>query len=333
VLPKKAYAAMVDALDQSGSDFVVGAAQRLREGRRLPLTQRQAMLHRHRRLGVGLDEFPEMLADVFAWNKVFRRSFWDRAQISFPEGVRYEDQPALTKAFLLAQSFDVLRAPVYFWRVRDDRSSITQRRHEVADLRDRLETKRSSLDLVRRFGSPGVLRTFYSDALPMDLAHYFRAIPDCDDDYWQVLTAGLRDLWTQGPSFAETTLPVQHRVIAWLVTQARRAEAAEVMEFAVHNRPLPVAERDGAAVALLPFVDDPGAGIPAELYRLSAAERAARERRRKNASAHVDDEADEAADTDDDLGEAGAAEELADEQLAAVAADDGVVEAERRGTR
>ena len=281
LVPPKAYEEMVATLDRKGSDFVVGAAQRMRDDRKLPLTRRQAALHRERALGVSIDERPEMLGDVFAWNKLFRRGFWDRHGLAFPERVRYEDQPTSTRAFLLADSFDVLRAPVYFWQVREDRSSITQRRHEIDDLRDRIATKRASLELVRELGSAHVLQQFYDDGLSMDLQRYFRHIPHCDDAYWQLLSAGIRELWADGPSFATSTMLVQHRVVAWLVVAGRREDAATVVEFAdAHVPDLPVTRGDdGALVAMLPFWDDPASGVPAELYRLNADEVATHERR------------------------------------------------------
>jgi glycosyltransferase involved in cell wall biosynthesis len=284
VVPAEAYAVMVSTLDRTGSDFVVGATQRLRGDRRMPLTRRQATLHRERRLKVTADQAPEMLADVFAWNKVYRRAFWDRHALRFPEGVHYEDQPTSTKAFLVADSFDVLRAPVYLWRVRDDRTSITQRRHEIADLRDRFLTKRTSLDLVLAMGSAPVVQRFYDDGLSIDLPNYFRELPDCDDDYWRLLSRSVRELWSDGPSFATSTMPVQHRVVAWLVVNDRRADATSVVEFAnAHLPDLPVAEYDGALVAALPFWDDPAAGVPPELYRLDEQEIEAYERRRREA--------------------------------------------------
>ena len=54
------------------------------------------------RSDLSLLEHPELLGDVFAWNKVYRRSFWDDAGLGWPEGVRYEDQPTTTRAFLQA---------------------------------------------------------------------------------------------------------------------------------------------------------------------------------------------------------------------------------------
>ena len=50
-----------------------------------------------RRLCDALSAFhPELLGDVFAWNKLFRREFWDNAGLTWPEGIRYEDQPTTT---------------------------------------------------------------------------------------------------------------------------------------------------------------------------------------------------------------------------------------------
>jgi glycosyltransferase involved in cell wall biosynthesis len=292
VLPD-AYAAMVSTLDETGSDFVVGAMKRnFPRGTVLP--PRQRVLHEERRLGITADDLPEILGDVFAWNKVFRRDFWDRVPMSFPERTLYEDQPALTVAYLSARAFDVIRHPVYLWRIRDDGSSLTQGPGKVADLRDRLATKRDSLDTVRRLGSAEVLRTFYNDPLAMDFPVRFRQIPGCDDEFWRMLHEGVRSLWADGPSFAHTTLPVQHRLVAWLVAQGRRADAEAVLAFAEEHVPhLPVHHgptRDGANpdganpdganpdgsgqwVAKLPFWDDASSGIPHELYVLQEHER------------------------------------------------------------
>ena len=100
-------------------------------------------------------EHPEILGDVFAWNKVFRRTFWDGAGLAWPEGVRYEDQPTTTRAYLAARAFDVLPEVVYHWRIRYDGTSITQQRSSVRDLADRLATKRMSLATVEEYVAAG----------------------------------------------------------------------------------------------------------------------------------------------------------------------------------
>jgi glycosyltransferase involved in cell wall biosynthesis len=276
VLPD-AYSTMVSALDESGSDFVVATFRRnFPDGTAVP--PRQRMLHRERRLGITAEDHPQILTDVFAWNKVFRRDFWDRERLAFAEWVRYEDQPPLTRAYLTARSFDVIEQPVYLWRIRDDASSITQGKRRLEDLHDRFLTKRQALQTVRELGSPRVLHAFFVDGLVVDLPGYFRQIAGCEDEWWETLHRELRDLWADGPSFALTTIPVTHRLVAWLVVHDRRAEAETVMRFAEPYRPmeLPVEDRGDAMVVKLPYWDDPSSGIPPELYRLHDRERRAR---------------------------------------------------------
>ncbi|MGH3472620.1 MAG: glycosyltransferase family 2 protein [Nocardioidaceae bacterium] len=265
VLPG-AYQLMLSTLEQSGSDFAVGSMQRnFPGGNRQPAAI--AAVHTRRRLHVTLRQFPGMLRDIFAWNKVFRRSAWQRLQLSYPEGVRYEDQPTLTRAYLAGATFDVLRKPVYLWRIREDGTSITQQRHLVDDLRDRLETKLMTSDLIDREGWPEVRRLWYGELLWTGLPLYFREIPGCDDTYWQVLREGLRALQEGRPKLSASSLSAPNRLIAWLVEHDLRAEAERVLAF--------VDERSGAfeietrgvrRLARLPLLDDPSIGVPVEVY-------------------------------------------------------------------
>ena len=94
---------------------------------------------------------PEILGDVFAWNKLFRTDFWRDAGLSWPEGVRYEDQPTTTRAYLAPGGSTCVPDVVYHWRIRDDGTSITQQRSSVDDLRDRWATKRMSLRSVEEY--------------------------------------------------------------------------------------------------------------------------------------------------------------------------------------
>lgn len=117
-------------------------------------------------MGVRLADFPEVLQDVFAWNKVFHRAFWDAHVGSFPEGVRYEDQEATGRAYVYAEAFDVLHEVVYDWRVRDDGSSITQQKNDLRDLADRLKVAHRLFDFMSasappRWSSPGWRRSWH----------------------------------------------------------------------------------------------------------------------------------------------------------------------------
>jgi len=219
-----AWGRMVNALDSTGSDFVVGRMDRDDGQRRstMPLMRENHLADRYATM---LDESPLALADVFACNKVFRRAFWDSNHLSFPEGVRYEDQPTLTDAFLASRRFDLLSAPVYVWKTRADGTSITQRRHEIADLEDRALTKRMSADAVSRSASASVAHVFYARVLPVDMWEYFRASTQAGEEYWDLLVDLVNDLWGESTvRFHETGVPAHQRLMGWLTAQGRRPD-------------------------------------------------------------------------------------------------------------
>ncbi|QNN52686.1 glycosyltransferase family 2 protein [Nocardioides mesophilus] len=262
VLPSDAYEVMVAALDRTGSDLVVGAVERF-DGARRYMTPLMRENHEREALRTTVEQQPTLLADVFAWNKVFRRSFWDRHGLCFPERVRYEDQPAMTRALLAADAVDVLTETVYLWRVRGDGTSISQRRHEVADLSDRLLTKRSSTEAVLAQASTRVQRTWFATVLPVDMWEYFRAVPGCSAEYWSLLHDGVVSLWNPATvPFEETALPPRQRLMGWLVAADRRIDLERLLEFLdAHDGRLPVV--DGAYAH--PFRDEPG--LPTSLLR------------------------------------------------------------------
>ena len=267
-LPPDAWSTMLATLERSGSDFVVGMLKR-DDGERRFATPRMRDNHRRARVGVTVAEMPRMLADVFAVNKIFRRSFWDAAGMAFPVGVRYEDQPALTHAFLSARAFDVVRETVYLWRVRSDGSSITQRRDDIADLHDRILTKRASLAMVRE-APDHVRHVFLTDILPVDLGEYFRAVPGSSDEYWKLVRAAVEEFWPeQEVPFESCLVPVQVRLMGWLVSQGMRTELEAVAAFLDdHTGALPFTLEDDRVVCMLPGWDDPRFGVPARLYEL-----------------------------------------------------------------
>jgi CDP-glycerol glycerophosphotransferase len=231
-----AYQTMMSTLRRTGSDMAVGTLKR-NHGTHHSLTPLMRRNHSARRERVTLADMPLAVADVFAVNKVFRRDFWDAAGLCFPEHIRYEDQPTLTQAFVAARRFDVLPELVYLWRVRDDGSSITQRRYELADLADRMESKRISTELVQRSGLAQLREVWFRDVLPIDMWEYFRSVPGCDDEYWKELQTSTSSLWSDHTvPFEQTRIPVQQRLMGWLVDHDRREDLERLIGFIDRHR-------------------------------------------------------------------------------------------------
>lgn len=233
VLPAGALSVLTGSLLASGSDFATGSIVRWEapfDGASLHEPPWMHRLHvRGRALRIA--ERPEILGDVFAWNKVFRRSFYDGAGLSWPEGVRYEDQPTTTGAYVRG-TFDVVPEIVYHWRIRDDGSSITQQRSSVTDLADRWTTKRMSYAEVLSAQDTAVTDVFVDRVLAGDLWRYFLEIPGASDQWWELLRQGVLEFWGPDRSLTGSGLPPVHRLCGWLVEQGRRDDAVALMRWA-----------------------------------------------------------------------------------------------------
>jgi CDP-glycerol glycerophosphotransferase len=262
VLPRDAVALLVESLERSGADFATGSIVRW-EGDALVEPPWMRRLHRPRRAAIEIAEHPEILGDVFAWNKLFRRAFWECAGLAWPEGLRYEDQPCTTRAYL-AGRFDVLPEVVYRWRIRHDGTSITQQRASVRDLTDRIVTKRMALESVRAHGDDEVERVFVDRVLAGDLPRYFAEIPGCSDEWWALLVAGVREFWG-ARSLTHSGLTPAHRLTGWLVEQDRREDAAAVMTYVAGlGRPVDRVTTEGGTRIDVPGID-PATVAPAAL--------------------------------------------------------------------
>jgi glycosyltransferase involved in cell wall biosynthesis len=229
LVPPGAYAALLRQLTRSGSDFVTGSVARI-EGELLVEPRWMRRLHKQR-MDLVIDDLPEILGDVFAWNKLFRTAFWRDTGLSWPEGTRYEDQPAMTLAYVRARRFGIVPDVVYHWRVRADGSSITQQRSSLDDLRDRWATKLSSLRSVEEYGAPKVTALFRDRVLAGDLHRYFTELPGCDDEWWELLRTGIQSIWGTRSLTHSGLLPAD-RLVGWLVEQGRRADAEAVAAYA-----------------------------------------------------------------------------------------------------
>lgn len=191
-LPRDALSTLLRSIRSTHSDFVVGALTRL-VGQKTELPPWVRQVHAQDRLGVRLAQAPDVLPNVFAWNKLFLREFFDRVVGGFPEGIRYEDQEPTARAYVHG-TFDVLRTPVYNWRQRDDHTSLTQQKSDPADLADRLVVKQRVLDVMAEGADPDIFEAWLAKAIGFDLRPYFEQVPRTDLQFWNQLRSGMLGL-------------------------------------------------------------------------------------------------------------------------------------------
>ncbi|WP_306909699.1 bifunctional glycosyltransferase family 2 protein/CDP-glycerol:glycerophosphate glycerophosphotransferase [Arthrobacter sp. B3I9] len=234
IVPSRAYERMMTSLHLSKSDFAVGSLTRL-SGKQRAVPEWAAEVHKAERVGVTLAEFPEILQDVFAWNKVFRREFWDQFVGSFPEGVLYEDQEATARAYASSNGFDVLPDVVYDWRIRQDRSSITQQKDNIKDLSDRLLVA-SRLSEYMSAATPGdVFDSWLAKVLGPDLGLYYAQVPRVGDEYWNLLRDSVTLLVANAGQSVWALMAIHHRVLVNLLVRGQRSDFEHVVTNMAEN--------------------------------------------------------------------------------------------------
>lgn len=177
VIPHDAWRLMVDRLDRSGSDFAAGDARRFNiHGVRESWVHVGPFAEDRERATVA--RFPDLASDRMVWNKVYRRTFWEKHGYAFP-AMLYEDYPVTLRAYLDASAVEVISTPIYVWRERDEGElSITQRVYELRNIADRVDSDRMVLAHVAPgTGAPKAVRnTVHELFLNSDVGAVVRAM-------------------------------------------------------------------------------------------------------------------------------------------------------------
>ncbi|HSD81257.1 MAG TPA: glycosyltransferase, partial [Solirubrobacteraceae bacterium] len=268
-LPRNAYALLLGALEESGSDYAAGNVHRLtRHGTaQAPFLRR---VFRETQLGTHVTRFPQMLVDRIVPNKLWRRSFWQQHGLRFPEGVLHEDIPVVLPAMFLARSVDLLAEPVYWYRIREgaDRS-ITQRRVEPKALLDRLAAVQHVSEFLGREHQEEFKRRYDASVVAEDLRYYLNVLELADEDYRTLFLEKVNAFLDQIDPRALQSVPAIERLKWHLVRRRLMPELLEVRRFQreeLHER-TPVRE-GGRWYGDYPFRKDPRLAIPDAIYRV-----------------------------------------------------------------
>ncbi|MER8220202.1 glycosyltransferase family 2 protein [Streptomyces sp. NPDC094143] len=227
-LPDDAVALLLAAHRERELDFAMGAVQRIRvdNGRR---STWMPHLVAERRTLDGIESDPRLLFEHLSTSKMYARAFLDRHGLRFPEGIHYEDQLFSAQAYCLAKSFTIIPEPVYRWYVApyaaSDAASISNQRHKLANVRDRIHVQRLIDAFLAESGHESLREDKDHKFLKHDFRMYAGDLP-YRDDAWLTSFADLvtpyLDTLTPG-AFAR--LPRAERVVVQLIRDRRFADA------------------------------------------------------------------------------------------------------------
>ena len=271
VLPANAYELMLHTLTETGSDFVSGQVSRIGPKGINP-SALHAMAIKGRQEGTHISKTLRLLYDVSVWNKLFRRSFWDQHQLRYPEGMVWEDIQLMTQAHVLARQVDVIPDVVYFWRERvQGTGSITQRRTDITNLRDRMTALAAIDSFLGSYGPGRLLRAHQRKALRNDLWLYVSDMHKVSQEYRAEFGVLVGDyLRTVSPRVLRS-LPATHKLAYQLVREGALPELAEFASWLMAQpvKQVPLVRSRGRLVADLPFrtVRIPETRLPRRVFR------------------------------------------------------------------
>ncbi len=214
IIPPNAYSNLLAMLSESGSDLAAGSAHRLTSAGTYQFTKHARDFDRPR-MRTTVFEVPGLLMDRTVWNKVYRRDFWDKHSLTFPEGMLYEDPAVTVPLYYLAAAVDVIPEIVYYWRIREGGiPSITQQR-TISAMTDRF----TSISMVRNFlsarlqDSPNCLLTYDRNLLMEEFPLFFDELREADSNYLAEFSEQARELLTDISPELITDAPVELRDI------------------------------------------------------------------------------------------------------------------------
>lgn len=158
LVPDGAYRALLESLEQSGSDVAIGNFNKFSPSEIWRPTRRWGVFD-EQRTHVNLRDAPDLIRGRAVWNKVFRREFWVETGVTFPEVPRSNDIVPMTRALLAAEHIDIVDRDVYLYRDRPGRSSMTSQSSSTAGLVSYLTQELECVRLIRADGDAGLLAT------------------------------------------------------------------------------------------------------------------------------------------------------------------------------
>jgi CDP-glycerol glycerophosphotransferase len=228
-VPEAAYERMITTLERTGSDLATGNVHRF-DGQRVwqaPLTRG---VHDRTRLRTHVSRDHELLRDLLAHNKVWRRTFWDDHDLAFPVGVLYEDLPVTIPAHVMATSVDVLADVVDLWRYRTTGlASITQEKAASArQVKDRMAGVISVSRFMAEHADADLKDRYDLTALERDVRYFVDVLPDVDVEYRHTALEAFRAFLAQVSPEVLPRVVLRHRLKYDLI---RRGEVDRLLAY------------------------------------------------------------------------------------------------------
>ncbi|MBE6492858.1 MAG: glycosyltransferase family 2 protein [Methanobrevibacter sp.] len=230
-LPPRAYENLYNF--NAGNDFIVGNVMKFGEFNIWEniLFKKAFRDFEGNAKSFTIGEYPNLLWDTIACNKLFKREFLDNHNIRFiNENVYYEDLLFSFEAYVNAKSIGFSQNIFYFWRLRKEKSSITQRQDDIRNFTDRINILKRYHSLMLKYGLREELsNVVYDKWLRHDLKTSLKKIGNYPGKYYNELLEGVCDILDIIPDHLKDDLDSYLRV---LYSMVENRDIASLLSFA-----------------------------------------------------------------------------------------------------
>jgi CDP-glycerol glycerophosphotransferase len=233
LLPMGSIERFVRQAEVSGNPLVVGKTACFYGARYFDRASSAVLFERDSE-SATIDEFPEVLGDVTAWNKLFSWVFWKKFNLRFPEGVAYEDMALMATAYLAAGQFDLISARSYFWRVRAEGQSLSQRKTELKSLNDRLHAITLIDKYVRAAVAKGLVqaevhKAYLQHMIALDFELFAPELENADELFFAAYKASANQLLSEASGEDWAASRGKYRKVVWAAMHGSREQTLKVL--------------------------------------------------------------------------------------------------------
>ncbi len=181
IITPDGYEKLYDVVSQGDYDFVVGNVYRFNRYNCREDNLFKNSFHglKDNEIFTSINDNPPFVWDSITCNKLYKKEFLIEKDIKFLDmKIFFEDILFAMESYCKSNSFIFSDEYFYYWRYRDNRSSVTQQNNKnLKNFRDRLEITRLIQNLVEKYEfSDSTLNALYEKWLVHDLRMYIKKI-------------------------------------------------------------------------------------------------------------------------------------------------------------
>lgn len=212
------YEKLYDVVSQGDYDFVVGNVYRFNRYncREDTLFKKSFNGLKDNAIFTSINDHPPLVWDSITCNKLYKREFLIENDIKFlDKKIFFEDILFSIVSYLKFNSFIFSDEYFYYWRYRDNKSSVTQQNNKnLKNFKDRLEITRLIQNLVKEYElTDSTLNALYEKWLVHDLRMYIKKIDTYPSESIEGLLDEILDLFSVIPTEIKENLNSYSKIV------------------------------------------------------------------------------------------------------------------------